>query len=35
LFVSILADELGGLVWSLDSDFERLEKLKLVRLYST
>jgi predicted nucleic acid-binding protein len=35
LFVGILADELGGLVWSLESDFVRLEKLELVRLYST
>lgn len=33
LLVARLADEIGGLVWSLDSDFERLARLKLVRLY--
>jgi predicted nucleic acid-binding protein len=33
LIVGILAAEAGALVWSLDRDFERMEKLKLVRLY--
>jgi predicted nucleic acid-binding protein len=33
LLIARLADEIGGLVWSLDSDFERLARLKLVRLY--
>jgi predicted nucleic acid-binding protein len=33
LMVGILASDVGALVWSLDKDFERLEKLKLVRLY--
>jgi predicted nucleic acid-binding protein len=33
LIVGILASDVGALVWSLDKDFERLEKLKLVRLY--
>jgi len=33
LIVGILASDVGALVWSLDKDFERLEKLGLVRLY--
>ena len=33
LIVGILASEAGALVWSLDKDFERMEKLKLVQLY--
>jgi predicted nucleic acid-binding protein len=33
LIVGILAAEAGALVWSLDEDFERLEKLQLVQLY--
>jgi predicted nucleic acid-binding protein len=33
LLIARLADEVGGLVWSLDSDFERLARLKLVQLY--
>ena len=33
LIIGILAAEAGALVWSLDEDFERLEKLELVRLY--
>lgn len=34
LLIASLADEIGGLVWSLDKDFERMERLKLVSLYS-
>lgn len=34
LIVGILASEAGALVWSLDKDFERMEKLKLVQLYA-
>jgi predicted nucleic acid-binding protein len=33
LMVGILASDIGALVWSLDKDFARLEKLKLIRLY--
>jgi predicted nucleic acid-binding protein len=33
LLIARLADEIGGLVWSLDSDFERLERLNMVALY--
>jgi predicted nucleic acid-binding protein len=33
LLIARLADEIGGLVWSLDSDFERLARLKLVQMY--
>ena len=33
LLIARLADEIGALVWSLDSDFERLAKLKYARLY--
>lgn len=33
LIVGILASAAGALVWSLDRDFERMEKLKLVQLY--
>jgi predicted nucleic acid-binding protein len=31
--IAALADEIGGLVWSLDEDFAKLERLKLVRRY--
>jgi predicted nucleic acid-binding protein len=34
LLIASLAVEIGGLVWSLDKDFERMERLKIVSLYS-
>jgi predicted nucleic acid-binding protein len=33
LLIAALAEEIGGLVWSLDRDFERMERLKIVRRY--
>ena len=33
LLIAVLAADASALVWSLDRDFERLEKLTLVRLY--
>ena len=34
LLIASLAHEIRGLVWSLDKDFERMERLELVSLYS-
>lgn len=34
LLIAALAEEIGGLVWSLDKDFERMEQLEIVRLYA-
>jgi predicted nucleic acid-binding protein len=31
--IAALANEIGGLVWSLDEDFAKLERLKFVRRY--
>lgn len=33
LLIASLAEEIGGLVWSIDADFERMERLKMVSLY--
>ena len=33
LLIGVLAADIGGLVWSLDGDFDRMEKLKLVTRY--
>lgn len=33
LLIAGLAHDIGGLVWSLDDDFRRMESLGLVRLY--
>ena len=35
LLIGVLAADIGGLVWSLDSDFERMEKLKLVNRFTS
>lgn len=34
LLIASLTAEIGGLVWSLDKDFERMERLGLVSLYA-
>jgi predicted nucleic acid-binding protein len=34
LLIAALAQDVGGLVWSLDADFQRMEALGFVRLYS-
>ena len=33
LLIASMASEIGGLVWSLDKDFQRMERLKFVSLY--
>jgi predicted nucleic acid-binding protein len=33
LLIGALAHEIGALVWSLDADFRRLQRLRLVQLY--
>lgn len=33
LLIASLTVEIGGIVWSLDNDFERMERLKLVTRY--
>lgn len=33
LLIAALAADIGGLVWSLDDDFARMERLKLVERY--
>ena len=35
LLIGVLAADIGGLVWSLDADFGRMKKLKLIEVYST
>jgi len=34
LLISSMANEIGGLVWSLDKDFERMEQLGFINLYT-
>jgi len=33
LLIASMTAEIGGLVWSLDTDFQRMERLKFVSLY--
>ncbi|HUL73242.1 MAG TPA: PIN domain-containing protein [Vicinamibacterales bacterium] len=35
LLIGAMAHEAGALLWSLDADFERLARLKLIQLYAT
>lgn len=35
LLIAAAARDIGGLVWSLDSDFERMARAGLVQLYET
>jgi len=34
LLIAALASEVGGLVWSLDKDFERMKRLEMISLYA-
>ncbi len=34
LLIGVLTEEIGGLVWSYDADFARMEALKLVNRFS-
>lgn len=34
LLIASLAQDLGGLVWTFDQDFERMARLNMVQLYS-
>ena len=34
LLIGAVAAEIGALVWSLDADFERMQKLKLIERYA-
>ena len=34
LLIARLADEIGALVWSIDKDFERMGRLKLLQLFA-
>jgi predicted nucleic acid-binding protein len=34
LLIGVLAEEIGGLVWSQDADFERMESLDLVHRFN-
>lgn len=34
LLIGVLAADIGGLVWSLDGDFARMERLKLVDCFT-
>jgi predicted nucleic acid-binding protein len=35
LLIGALAAEIGGLVWSLDADFEQMERMKFVQRYES
>ncbi len=34
LLIGVLAADIGGLVWSIDSDFDRMEQLQMVGLFA-